>query len=206
MKHRTVVQNCNNICLGFTEWNAQIIRLYAIIDKPSLTATKTIASECMFCFPVFFANWHPTLHFSMLFLGKMRNVVLFFHRVERGYFWNLLGWSVQTLILCLKWFSILINISDTSKLMVDLQISNIDAHLKMEFMLNFFPPCGWNKETNYHCEALTTSFTKIFSMQVGYVDCWFGVGGNNWWILRCGLWNLWTQIFELVLSSHYIYM
>ena len=89
----------------------------------------------------------------MLYLRKMRNIIPFFCRVEREYFLSLLGWLVQTLTLCLKWFSILISIRDTSKLAkqaVDLHLWNIDLNLIVEYMFNVFSPCGWNTmQTHY---------------------------------------------------------
>ena len=86
----------------------------------------------------------------MLYLRKMRNIIPFFCRVEREYFLSLLGWLVQTLTLCLKWFSILISIRDMSKLAVDLHLWNIDLHLIMEYILTFFLLVGWNTmQTHY---------------------------------------------------------
>jgi hypothetical protein len=122
------------------------------------------------------------------------NAVPFFCRVARVHFWSLLGWSVQIQILCLKWFSVLISIRDTSKQVVDF-------HLTWE--CTFFPVDWTNvKPTIHHYDISTASYAKCYPIQVGHVDSWFGASGSNWWILWCGLWDLWTQIFELVLSSH----
>ena len=118
------------------------------------------------------------VYFNMLYLRKMRNIIPFFCRVEREYFLSLLGWLVQTLTLCLKWFSILISIRDMSKLAVDLHLWNIDLHLIVEYILTFFSPCGMEHNANSlwnvdRWDMLTADLELVETID-GYCDVVYG--------------------------------
>ena len=123
-------------------------------------------------------------------------------RVERGYFLSPLAWLVLILTLCSKWFSVLITISDTSKLAVDLALQQIYYLFPLWFHTSYMVPLIYwhlpscNKILTCRWDMLIADLELVETID-GYCDVVYGTYEPkylNWYFSLMTVWIIPSMI------------